>query len=118
METGNQLTDVPSKFPDISSCEAFQMNIKTNVKYDGYRFSFGKAHVKGGRFAYGYKTPLLLDENVGELGNVTLPFSTFSDKWDDATGDIIEAIFKNDRQLKRLDTPRQYDIISFVENET
>lgn len=92
METGNQLFDMPSKFPDISSCEAFRLQIKTNTPYAGYRFSFGKAHAKGGRFAFGYKTPLLLDEDlppVGEFGDVILPFGRFSDRWDDATGDII-----------------------------
>lgn len=91
METGNQFVDKPSKFPDISSCSAFSFEIKTNTDYGGYRVSFGKAHPKGGRFASGYKAPLLLDDDlppVGEFGSVVVPFDKFSDKWNDATGDI------------------------------
>lgn len=91
METGGKFGDKPAKFPDISTCSAFQFELKTNTEYSGYRVSFGKAHAKGGRFAYGYKAPLLLDEDlppVGEFGSVVIPFKNFSDKWNDATGDI------------------------------
>jgi len=90
METGSQFVDKPSKFPDISSCSAFSFELKTNTDYGGYRVSFGKAHPKGGRFAFGYKAPLLLDglPPVGEFGSVVIPFQKFSDKWNDATGDI------------------------------
>ena len=91
METGSQFMEKPSKFADVSSCTGFSLELKTNTNYAGYRFSFGKAHAKGGRFAFGYKTPLVLDVDlppVGEFGTVVLPFDRFSDKWDDATGDI------------------------------
>jgi len=86
METGGQFGEKPARFPDISTCTAFRFEMKTNTDYGGYRFSFGKAHAKGGRFAYGYKAPLLLP--VGEFGSVVVPFTSFSDKWNDATGDI------------------------------
>lgn len=92
METGSQFFDKPSKFPDVSSCSGFAMELKTNVEYSGYRFSFGKAHAQGGRFAYGYKAPILQEEDqipVGEFVTITIPFDQFSDRWDDATGDII-----------------------------
>jgi hypothetical protein len=92
LETGSHFTEKPAKFPDVSSCTAFALELRTNEAYTGYRFSFGKAHVPGGRFAFGYKTPLSLDADlppVGEFGTVVLPFDRFSDKWDDATGDII-----------------------------
>mmetsp|Transcript_15805 Transcript_15805/g.23950 ORF Transcript_15805/g.23950 Transcript_15805/m.23950 type:complete len:287 (+) Transcript_15805:313-1173(+) len=91
METGSGFLAKPSKFPDISSCTAFQFELKTNTEFKGYRFSFGKAKAKGGRFAYGYKTPLIFGEDlppVGEYGLVEIPFDRFSDKWDDATGNI------------------------------
>lgn len=48
------------------------------------------------------------------VNNMKQGFAFFTD----ATGDIIEAIFKEDRQLKRLDTPRKYDFIGFVDNDT
>ena len=90
METGSNFGEKPASFPDVSTCSAFQIVLKTNVEYSGYRFSFGKAHAKGGRFAYGYKVPLPEEEfpPVGEFGPIILPFNRFSDKWNDATGDI------------------------------
>ncbi|KAL3942852.1 MAG: hypothetical protein SGBAC_003016 [Bacillariaceae sp.] len=90
METGSQFYQKPAKFADISTCQGFEFEIKTNTEYNGYRVSFGKAHEKGGRFAYGYKAPLALDDMppVGEFGTMVVPFSRFSDKWNDATGDI------------------------------
>mmetsp|Transcript_4509 Transcript_4509/g.11383 ORF Transcript_4509/g.11383 Transcript_4509/m.11383 type:complete len:296 (+) Transcript_4509:160-1047(+) len=97
METGSQFFDKPSKFPDVSSCSGFQIVLKTNVEYNGYRFSFGKAHANGGRFAFGYKAPILQNEHqVGEFGTVTIPFTEFSDRWDDATGDIITPCSEDD----------------------
>jgi len=91
METGSQFFEKPATFPDISTCKAFAFELKTNVEYDGYRVSFGKAHPKGGRFAYGYKAPLPMEDMppVGEFGSVVVPFEKFSDKWNDATGDIV-----------------------------
>jgi len=90
METGSHFTEKPAKFADISTCQAFAFELKTNIEYDGYRVSFGKAHPKGGRFAYGYKAPLPMEDMrpVGEFVRVVVPFNKFSDKWNDATGDI------------------------------
>jgi len=88
METGSQFSEQASKFPDISTCSAFSIQLKTNTDYEGYRISFGKAHPKGGRFAYGYKAPLTELPPLGEFGNIVIPFNKFSDKWNDATGEI------------------------------
>ncbi|KAG7339065.1 complex I intermediate-associated CIA30 domain containing protein [Nitzschia inconspicua] len=76
------------RFPDISSCTAFQLQIKSNTSYQGYRLSFGRAHPSGNRFAFGYKTPLANVPMDDDFGTITLPFDSFSSKWDDATGDI------------------------------
>mmetsp|Transcript_30536 Transcript_30536/g.34819 ORF Transcript_30536/g.34819 Transcript_30536/m.34819 type:complete len:297 (-) Transcript_30536:220-1110(-) len=91
METGGQFGERAAKIPDVSTCSGFEFQLKTNTDYAGYRVSFGKAHPKGGRFAYGYKAPLPMDilPSVGEFGSVTIPFNQFSDKWDDATGEIL-----------------------------
>jgi len=74
---------------DASKCKSLSMTLKSNVEYAGYRVSFGraKALVCKKFFAYGYKAPF--QAPVGEFGTVTIPFSSFSDCWDDATGDII-----------------------------
>ena len=89
MTTGNRFGQVAS-FPDVSTCEGLEFVLKTNVDYEGYRISFGKAHPKGARFAYGFKSPLPMSElpPVGEFGLVRIPFNRFSDKWNDATGEI------------------------------
>jgi hypothetical protein len=77
-----------SKFPDISSCTAFRLELKSNTDYAGYRLSFGRAHPWGNHYAFGYKTPLTDLPRSEEFGILTLPFTSFSSKWDDATGNI------------------------------
>merc|ERR1711908_58588 len=113
METGSNFGEDPGEFPDISTCTGMRFETKTNTEYTGYRVSFGKAHPFGNGFAYGYKAPLLLDEDlppVGEFGTVDIPFTEFSDKWDDATGDIeVECADNplycpNKRWLKSMET--------------
>lgn len=78
-------------FPDVSSCSAIELVIKstTDEPYKGYRFSFGTSHAPGGKpFAFGYKTNIE-DVPSKEFGKVVLPFDGFTDFWDDATGDAI-----------------------------
>lgn len=76
-------------FPDVSSCAGIEITAKASSSYAGYRFSFGNAHAPHGKvYAYGYKshfTPV-----VGDFGSVTLPFDSFTDYWDDATGNPIK----------------------------
>jgi len=99
MVTGNG--DFPfhrnEKFPDVSSCRALSLRLKSNVHYNGYRISFGNEHVKNGRHARGYKAPLVLEQQQehfsssidnDEFGDVVIPFHDFSSKWDEKTGDI------------------------------
>jgi Complex I intermediate-associated protein 30 (CIA30) len=76
-------------FPDISHCAAFQVTLRTNVDYTGYYLSFGTVRVPGGGHASGYKVPLdQLTKGGDEFDTVILPFSSFSSKWDEATGKI------------------------------
>ena len=82
-------------FPDVSSCSALQLVVKTNQPYDGYRFSFGNAHAPGGKFfAYGYKATLK-DVPTDDYGKIIIPFDEFTDFWDDATGDPIHTCHEN-----------------------
>jgi hypothetical protein len=81
-------------FPDVSSCTALQLELKSNEPYSGYRVSFGNAHAPGGkRFAFGYKADL--DAPVAEFGKVVIKFDDFTDFWDDATGDAIHTCHEN-----------------------
>ena len=81
-------------FPDVSSCEALQLIVKSNTAYAGYRVSFGNARPKGGkRFAYGYKADM--EVPTSDFGKVVIPFTDFTDFWDDATGDAIHTCHEN-----------------------
>ena len=89
-------------FPDVSSCQALQLVAKSNVDYAGYRISFGRAHAPGGKFfAFGYKANIKL--TTGSVGDgvafetVTIPFSQFTDFWDDATGESIHTCAEDSR---------------------
>lgn len=79
----------PKGFPDVSKCKGISLNVMSSTSYKGYRFCFGNAHAKGGKFfAYGYKS--LFDAPVGEFGTVNIPFTEFTDFWDDGTGNPIK----------------------------
>lgn len=84
-----------AKFPDVSTCTGLKFNVRSRTKYDGYYVSFGRAHVPGGRFAFGYKSALMIaSESESEsdsttsddFNDVIIPFNEFSSNWDDATG--------------------------------
>lgn len=74
-------------FPDVSSCQGLLVRMRSTQPYDGYRVSFGTVHVPGGRFAYGYKANFNAPMDV--FHQIYIPFSDFTAKWDDATGDAI-----------------------------
>jgi hypothetical protein len=83
-------------YPDTSKCTALEIVCKSNIKYDGYRFSFGDAHAPGGKFfARGYKATLTNVPTGDDFGSVTIPFTDFTDFWDDATGDPIHTCQEN-----------------------
>ncbi|KAL7563911.1 hypothetical protein ACA910_008043 [Epithemia clementina (nom. ined.)] len=86
-----------AKCPNVSMCSGLKLVLRstTAADYTGYYISFGTVHLPDGRYATGYKAPLV---NVptggnegphGDFGSVVLPFSDFSAKWDDETGKIM-----------------------------
>lgn len=77
------------KFVDVSKCEGLAISAKDYANgYMGYRISFGTAKPPGGKFfAQGYKANF--HPTVGTFGSVSIPFSNFTDFWDDATGNPI-----------------------------
>ncbi len=82
-------TEDRTPFPDISSCKAISVNARASSDFAGYRFSFGNAHAPGGKFfASGYKAHF--QPSVGEFGTVDIPIESFTDFWDDATGNPIK----------------------------
>jgi len=80
-------------FADVSTCTGLSIVVKstsTPSPYKGYRLSFGtdSAFLQCGKFfARGFKADF--DAPVGELGEVQIPFNSFTKCWDDATGDAI-----------------------------
>jgi hypothetical protein len=85
-------------YPDVSSCTSLKLTLRATEEYSGYRISFGIVHVPGGRFAFGYKAnfnPPVIKSDGAEYGDVIIPFTDFSDKWDDATGDQIVTCEEN-----------------------
>jgi hypothetical protein len=60
-------------------------------RYKGFRISFGTAHApSGGFFARGYKADIGVP-SVGKFDDAVLPFTNFTDAWNDATGDPVHA---------------------------
>jgi len=97
-------------FPDISSCTALQVIMKTNVPYDGYRIGFGTK--RSGGHGRGYKAPSLTVP-LSKFDKVTIPLDQFSLHWDDATGDIITTCSDDDSYCPDVDTLRDMKALSF-----
>lgn len=77
-------------WPDVTSCEALELELRSNVDYAGYRVSFGTTHAPGGKFyAKGYKATLHNVPTGADFVKIQIPFREFTDFWDDLTGDPI-----------------------------
>jgi hypothetical protein len=76
-------------FPDVSSCKNFVLNVNSDNSYKGFRVSFGNEHYQSIQhfFARGFKSDMM--PPVGKFADVVLPFSDFTDHWDDGTGKAI-----------------------------
>lgn len=74
-------------YPDVSSCNALKLVLRAEDAYSGYYVSFGTARAEGARYAQGFKTPFDAPVEDG-FSSVVLPFSSFSNDWDDATGHV------------------------------
>merc|ERR1711907_238554 len=75
--------------PDVSSCTGLALTVKSSNDYDGFRFSFGTKRADCGKFfATGHKANFKAPK--GEFGTVQIPFTDFTDCWDDGTGDAIK----------------------------
>lgn len=85
-----------STFPDVSACKSLTLNLRSTVQYGGYRISFGNKHAPDGkRHASGFKANLYVNPSSTEFSTVVIPFSNFTDDWDDATGDPIHTCEEN-----------------------
>ena len=95
-------------YPDVSTCTSLQMNLMATEAYTGYRVSFGNVHLPEGHHAYGYKADF--DAPVGNYDNVVIPFTDFSAKWNEGTGDQMVSCKDNEKYcpdaatLKNMET--------------
>jgi len=99
-------------FPDVSNCQGLTVTLRSTVDYEGYYVSFGTDKVNGGHHASGYKTHLDL-ETSDTFGDVMLPFSDFSSKWDDATGKTKVTCQEDPKYCPSLDNLQDMKTISF-----
>jgi len=85
-------------YPDISSCDAFRLKVRSTTSYTGYRVSFGVAPPPNNAESYsrGYKG--LFDVFVvnGDFSDIFIPFHEFSNYWDLETGDAIVSCSQNE----------------------
>merc|ERR1711963_131822 len=93
-----------TKFSDVSSCSHLQLNVKTNTSYGGYKVSFGTSRGCPTQiFAFGYKAPFNIPVS-DDFTSVNIPFTSFSDCWDDATGAIIKTCEEDKRYCPNSQT--------------
>merc|ERR1719231_360640 len=75
--------------PDVTSCSGLALTVKSSNDYNGFRFSFGNKPADCGKFfATGHKANFQAPK--GKFGTVQIPFTDFTDCWDDGTGDAIK----------------------------
>ena len=114
MVTGHPYSQGPATFPDVSSCKALKVNLRTMVDgYKGYYLSFGTDRVPGGHHAMGYKTYLDDTIPIGEFADIVLPFNAFSSKWDDASGKIEVSCSDDIQYCPTLETLQNMKSMSF-----
>jgi len=99
-------------FPDVSSCDGLILRVKSKVEYDGYRASFGTKSASAMPYANGFKTRF--GAPVGAFGDVTLPFTEFSDNWDAATGDTIVSCEENNQYCPDDVTLRNFEQLEIM----
>ena len=103
------LTDDKVAWPDVSKCEGLRLTAKAADDFKGYRACFGHGHPVGeGRYAYGWKSHFM--PSVGKFGDVDIAFDSFTDFWDEATGEPIHTCAEdkkycpNEKALKDIKT--------------
>jgi len=79
---------------DVSTCEGIKVNHMSVNDYKGFRISFGTAKPPGSFFPQGYKANIN-PPSVGKFADAMLPFNTFTDDWDDASGNAKKTCAEN-----------------------
>ena len=109
---GSSSSSSATIFPDVSNCQGLTINTRTTVDYKGYYVSFGTDKAPGSRYSMGYKTHLDLAAS-DNFGDIMIPFSDFSSKWDDATGETKITCKEDPKYCPSLDNLQDMKTISF-----
>ena len=97
---GFVMAEKTAPFPDVSTCSGFVISCRhwAEEDYAGYRLGFGAQRapedLNPGRWASGFKAPFAPGR---ALGDVEVPFTSFSDDWDQATGEILVSCADDER---------------------
>ena len=76
---------------------------RSAIPYAGYRICFGRSHpIDAKFFAYDDKADFNLPAG-SEFSTIDIPFTNFSDLWDDATGDAIRTCQEDKRHCPDRD---------------
>mmetsp|Transcript_3451 Transcript_3451/g.6654 ORF Transcript_3451/g.6654 Transcript_3451/m.6654 type:complete len:592 (-) Transcript_3451:149-1924(-) len=121
----------PAAFPDISNCDGFEIEGRSDTQYTGYYMSFGTDKAPKMRHGRGYKArvdglPSSVASTEGdntpkwagrlsdkEFGTVTLPFASFSSYWDEGSGKTMIECSEDDPQYcPSLATLRNIETVS------
>eukprot|EP01083_Nonionella_stella_P059765 156458_1 len=100
----------PAAFPDISTCSALKVVLRSTVEYEGYYISFGNARGRG--HAMGYKAPMT-NVPMEEYGEMILNFADFSSSWDDATGKTTVTCADDGQYCPTISTLQNMETLSF-----
>jgi len=76
-------------FPDISGADALEIVARSSVAYKGWRLEFGPAPKSMSPFIPGSYKANFDVEVSDEFQTVTVPFSDFTYKWSDTTGEPV-----------------------------
>jgi len=75
-----------SKFPDVSSMDGLTVSVRNLGNFTGYKIAFCDSKINFYRCQFqSFKADLSVSAN-GDFQDVFVPWASFSDKWDAATG--------------------------------
>merc|ERR1712166_617905 len=113
IRASTQLTD----FPDITTCSAISLKVKSTTAYDGYRLQFGTKQACGAVHSSGFKAHFVVNftlpsESSSEFQTVVIPLTEFTNCNSDSTGEPITQCSADEQYCPDAATLRNMQMIS------
>jgi len=114
IRASTQLTD----FPDITTCSAISLEVKSTTAYDGYRLQFGnKQAPECSHYSKGFKAHFVVNftlpsESSSEFQTVVIPLTEFTNCNSDSTGEPITQCSADEQYCPDAATLRNMQMIS------